>query len=99
MAYIELVIKIPEEDYESIKNDVEKFLSMPAHKVPSLYKAVNDGTVIPKGHGKIVDLGKIDEDKIDKDNPVITININGTAIEAVSLDYLDNLPDLTKKEK
>lgn len=99
MADIELIIKISEEDYKSIKDDVKNFLTMPAHKVPSLYKAIDEGAPLPANHGKIVDLGKIDEDKIDKDNPIITININGTAIEAVSLDYLDNLPDLTKKEK
>ena len=44
MADIELVIKISKEDYESIKDDVKNFFSMPAHKVPVLYKAVNEGT-------------------------------------------------------
>ena len=96
---MELIIKISEEDYKDIKEDVKKFLSMPAHKVPTLYEAVDKGVPLPENHGKIVDLGKIDEDKIEQDNPIITININGTEIEAVSLDYLDNLPDLTKKEK
>ena len=56
MADIELVIKIPEEDYKSIKDDVKKFLSMPSHKVPVLYEAVNNGTPLPKGHGRLGDL-------------------------------------------
>lgn len=45
---IELVIKLSEEDYKSIKDDVKKFLSMPSHKVPVLYEAVNEGTPLPK---------------------------------------------------
>lgn len=56
MANIELVIKIPEEDYESIKDDVKKFLLMPSHKVPVLYEAVNKGKLLPKGHGRIADM-------------------------------------------
>lgn len=52
MADVELVIKIPEDDYESIKDDAKNFLSMPAHKVPSLYKAISDGTLLPKINGK-----------------------------------------------
>lgn len=57
MADIELVIRISEEDYESIKDDVKKFLSMPSHKVPVLYEAVNNGTLLPKGHGDLIDAG------------------------------------------
>ncbi len=62
MADIELIIRISEEDYESIKDDVKKFLSMPSHKVPVLYEAVNKGTVLPKGHGKLKDTDKIIND-------------------------------------
>ena len=64
-----------------------------------LMRTVDNGIILPENHGKIVDLSNIDKDKIKQDNPIITININGTAIEAVSLDYLDSLPDLTKKEE
>ena len=96
MADVELIIKISEEDYERLK----EYEKAPFNSLTSrVYEAIANSAPLPENHGKIVDLGKIDEDKIDKDNPVITININGTAIEAVSLDYLDNLPDLTKKEK
>jgi len=94
MADMELVIKISEEDYERLK----EYEKAPFNSLASrVYEAIANSAPFPANHGKIVDLGKIDEDKIDKDNPVITININGTAIEAVSLDYLYNLPDLTKK--
>lgn len=96
METVEVMIKISEEDYKRLK----EYEKAPFNSLTSrIYEAIANGISLPENHGKIVDLGKIDEDKIDKDNPVITININGTAIEAVSLDYLDNLPDLTKKEK
>lgn len=54
---------------------------------------------LPKGHGKIVDLGKIDEDRIEKDNPVIYLTVNGEYIEAISLDYLNGLPTMIEADK
>lgn len=96
MADVELVIKISEEDYERLK----EYEKAPFNSLTSrVYEAIANSIPLPENHGKIVNLGKIDEDKIEQDNPIITININGTEIEAVSLDYLYNLADLTKKEK
>lgn len=48
METVEVIIKIDKDEYESIKDDVKKFLSMPAHEAPSLYKAINDGTLLPQ---------------------------------------------------
>lgn len=95
---MQTVIDIPDHIYNILKDD-KSFISNVDHLAIVFKELVKNGAPLPANHGKIVDLGKIDEDKIDKDNPIITININGTAIEAVGLDYLDNLPDLTKKEK
>lgn len=97
MKNIELVIKIDEELYKTIQTDIYKLdIENTGHII---LRAIEDGYVLPENHGKIVDLGNIDKDKIEQDNPIITISINGSEIEAVSLDYLYNLPDLTKKEK
>lgn len=52
---VELVIKISEEEYKNIKNDAKKFSSMSSYKVPPLYKAVNEGTPLPKHHGRLID--------------------------------------------
>lgn len=60
MADIELIVKVSEEDYKSIKDDVEKFLSMPSHKVPILYEAINKGVPLPKGHGRLIDADKFE---------------------------------------
>ena len=48
MADIELVIKIPEEEYEEIINSEDCGL----HR---LTRAVANGTPLPKGHGRILD--------------------------------------------
>lgn len=95
MKTVEAVVKIPKFVYDMTKAQ-KKVIDA---DVEIVGKAIANGTVLHENHGKIVDLGNIDRDKIEQDNPVITININDMAIEAVSLDYLDNLPDLTKKEE
>lgn len=95
---MQTVIDIPDHIYNILKDD-KSLISNVDHLAIVFKELVKNGVPLPENHGKIVDLGNIDKDKIEQDNPVITININGTAIEAVSLDYLDNLPDLTKKEE
>lgn len=90
---MKLIIDIDDEVYNEIKNKGQgKWYCR------EMDNAIRQGTPLPEGHGKIVDLGNIDKDRIEQDNPVMTINIYGTAIEAVPLDYLYNLPDLLKKE-
>lgn len=50
MADIELVIKIPEEEYESIKKHPNWH---------SLGELIAHGTPLPKGHGRLVDADKL----------------------------------------
>ena len=54
MANIDLVIKIPEEKLSIIKNKMYCGIYD-----PDLYKAIENGIVIPKGHGKIVDANHV----------------------------------------
>lgn len=49
MADIEVVIKIPEEEYEMIVNSEDCGLH-------ALTRAIAHGVIVPKGHGRIVDL-------------------------------------------
>ena len=56
MADIELVIKIPEEEYEEIINSEDCGLHV-------LTRAIAKGTPLPKGHGKIVDINKLIDSK------------------------------------
>lgn len=64
----------------------------------ALMRAVINGEVLPKEHGKIVDIGRIDKDKMEQDNPIIYITMNDEYIEAVSLDYLNNLPAIIEAD-
>ena len=94
MADIELVIKIPEEDYIKISN------SNPTYADDfCLYYAIKNGTPLPKGHGRLIDISKLDSDRIESDNPIIYLTINGEYIEAVSLDYLDSLQTIIEADK
>ena len=51
MADIELVIKMSEEDYEK----VIKYDDLSSH----IYKAIQNGTPLPKGHGRIIDESQV----------------------------------------
>ena len=54
MADIELIIRIPEEDYERIKNSDDMN-----------FNVIKNGTPLPKGHGRLIDADKIDFDSSD----------------------------------
>lgn len=53
MAYVELVIKIPEEKLKIIKNKMYCGIYD-----PDLYKAIDNGTPLPKGHGRLIILSE-----------------------------------------
>ncbi len=95
MAYIELVIKVDENRYKASQRKVKN----PKAMLNDVDVAIATGTVLPKGHGKIVDLGKIDKDRIEQDNPIIYLTVNGEYIEAVSLDYLNSLQAIIEADK
>jgi len=50
---IELVIKIPEEQYNTIKSDL--YNTFPAEMKECGLEAIRNGTPLPKGHGDLVD--------------------------------------------
>lgn len=53
MANIELVIKIDEEAYDFIKRT--------GYHTQSLYEAIKNGTPLPKGHDKLIDVKDLRE--------------------------------------
>lgn len=92
----DILIHIPDaydEVCDTIDTDLEYFL------MDYLGGTVATCKRLPKGHGKIVDLGKIDEDRIEKDNPVIYLTVNGEYIEAISLNYLNDLRAIVEADK
>lgn len=57
MEYIELVIKIPEEQYKTIKSDLYNTFTAQM-KIWGL-EAIRNGTPLPKGHGTLIDSDKL----------------------------------------
>ena len=59
---MQIVIEIPEEKYQGIINMAEEILDASTFCSPRyLYKAVLNGTPLPKGHGRLGDLDKIEK--------------------------------------
>lgn len=62
MADIELIIKIPEEMHQKIK-ETSRFISGRRSGKRFdyiLFNAVNNGTPLPKGHGRLIDAEKLE---------------------------------------
>ena len=56
---MQIVIDIPEEKYQGIINMAEEILDASTFCSPRyLYKAVLNGTPLPKGHGRLIDADK-----------------------------------------
>ena len=94
---MKIVIDIDEDMYKRVVTDDAYVLD----DVDSILieNAIAEGIVLPEILGKVVDLGHIDEDRIEQDNPIIYINTYDSSIEAVSLDYLNNLPTVLEASK
>lgn len=93
---MQIVIDILEEDVPSVQALMTIYLHFIDGKVCECsypYK------ILPKGHGRLVDISKIDEDMIERDNPIIYLTINGEYIEAVSLDYINSLQTIIEAER
>lgn len=85
MANIELVIKISEDEY-----NIAKYGQYGNINVDTVRKAIANGTLLPKGHGRIIDESKIIlpflESETDEKWVEIGINNAPTIIEAESED-------------
>ena len=56
MADIELVVRMPEELYEANR------MGLAAEQIWNLRVAINDGTLLPKGHGRLIDADTLKKD-------------------------------------
>jgi hypothetical protein len=84
MADIELVIKIPEEDFERCKKKLQMRLNVMAI-------AIAKGTPLPKGHGRLIDesdlLNKIELEDNDS-------NREDNVGEIITLEDIDFIPTI-----
>ena len=80
MADIELVIKIPEEDYLTFSELSEK---EKVNELSYYERIIANGTPLPKGHGRLIDADALPLDDIDSANYGSNfIHIAPTIIEA-----------------
>lgn len=90
---------------DAIAEKVEVVIEIPTYYLAHpqdyscLAECVRRGVQLPKGHGRLIDISKIDEDRVESDNPIIYLTMNGDYIEAISLDYLNNLPTIIEADK
>ena len=97
MADIELVIKVPEELYEAYKGRPPMLGDA---GMDMIARAIANGTPIPKGHGKLVDVNSIPEE--DRNITVKGLLYPGTIAFAGSIDleeYINNLPPVIEADK
>lgn len=96
MADVELIIKIPKEDYKAIKN----MAVVGDMTIPYVFNAIRNGTLLPKGHGKLVDVNSIPEE--DRNITVKSLLYPGTIAfaGAITLEkYVNSLPTIIKADK
>ena len=100
MADIELVIKISEKVKQAFDNAESNELKGGYYDNRGIIgNAIKNAIPLPKGHGRLIDISKLDNDRIESDNPIMYLTINREYIEAVSLDYLNNLPTIIEADK
>ena len=83
MADVELVIKIPEELKNKIDNaNEDKYSTYIWWFDTTLYCAIKNGTLLPKGHGRLIDADELIEGKVANDWTRIQAECSPTIIEA-----------------
>lgn len=89
MANIELVIKIPEEEYDLIVNDEACGLNV-------LTRAIANGTPLPKGHDKLIDVKDLREQiclEDTKENRKLNLG------EIITLEDIDRIEPIIEADK
>ena len=63
MADIELVIKIPEEEYNRYMNYTDNYVDFMFFGTEEMIvRAIRNGTPLPKGHGRLIDADAVTKD-------------------------------------
>lgn len=57
MEYVELVVKLPKEAYQLLKNEGVDWLG-----AEHILNAVAKGTLLPEGHGDLIDVNRLIEE-------------------------------------
>jgi len=88
---IELVIKIPEEQYNTIKSDL--YNTFPVEMRKWGLEAIRNGTPLPNGHGRLIDANALTEKA-----PEIQEYLDVLAPTIIEEDKIDKYFDKQKKD-
>ena len=94
-----LVIDLPQEEYEDILNDIEhaRIAGVP---IGILYQAIENGTSLPKGHGRLIDADELcdsfepsdfDDEPWDNVDNACRIIHSMPVIDAVPMSVIDDI--------
>lgn len=84
METVELVIKIPDEEYRKISN------SNPSYADDfSIYYAIKNGTLLPKGHGRLIDADALEN----------YIKEDADEWDKYALAYVEDTPTIIEADK
>lgn len=89
MADIELVIRIPEEIYKASQILDVKY----EDTVQIPLEVIANGTFLPKGHGRLIDVDELLESKIQ------IIDEVGTVMDVVEIDMIDDTQTIIEADK
>ena len=92
MSKIQLVIEIPNYDYEYIMNNCIVPIKFDNH----IYEAIRNGTPLPKGHGRIGDIDELMDIIGLKDNEEYRAYNYG---EVITLEDIDRLNVIIEPDK
>ena len=88
MTDIELVVKMPEEEYKIIKN----------YTAPMTWaeRLIKNGTPLPKGHGRLIDVNDLLDDISLEDNDY---NRDVNVGEIITLENIDRIPTIIEADR
>ena len=85
MADIELVIKIPEEQYNAIKSDLLYNTFSAEMKIWGL-GSIRNGTPLPKGHGRLIDADRLETHFVGTDQGTdLEVYLKPTIVDALTI--------------
>ena len=90
MADIELVIKIPQETYAHLLNGGNIGASL------MIENALKEGTPLPKGHGRLIDVNELLDDIGLEDNDY---NRDCNMGEIITLENIDRIPTIVETDE
>lgn len=98
MADVELVIKVPEVYFEALKKTEEIVSGQRSGKtlMSVIYERVANGTLLPKGHGKLIDVNDLLEEiclEDTKENRKLNLG------EIITLEDIDRIEPVIEADK